>query len=513
MGVVRVNNAYQLNAKTGDAIQVGDPADSVFSPKATLNRWNGECWLKFGFDDSEIAQKSVQLTADNKVQWSTPLFDFRFYGIDEGDGGLEFEIVLKVKPSKNTFSFPLQAQNLKFYYQPPLTQEFNPADCVELSETHALLKNGVEANRPESVVGSYAVYHATRTNLHRTAEDAEKYKAGKAFHVYRPKLTDADGKTAWASFNDDVGKTGVLTITLPQDFLDSAKYPVVVDPTFGETGIGESQITASNATMVAYFELPEDGDISKLTGYCDDHGGGTINVKGVIYDDSSIQPINLDGTANEIQVSTAQWYDMSFPSVVSEPAAFYWIGYHYSGSLDWYFDSGEGTNAWKFTTYGDPPNPFGGHTDRTDLVSIYATYTSGGTLQTVTDSLLLSDSMLRHKTLILSDSLGLDDLLFGNKSLLLSDSASLSELVTVIIGEVMKYVTDAVSSADLVSTPSRVLRTLEAIGATDNVAVNKVLQITETVSLAEIVEVGVGGVKKTRLFLILGDLAVQLTGD
>jgi len=39
------------------------------------------------------------------------------------------------------------------------------------------------------------------------------------------------------------------------------------------------------------------------------------------------------------------------------------------------------------------------------------------------------------------------------------------------------------------------------------------LQITETVSLAEVVQVGAGGAKKTRLFLILGDLAVQLTGD
>jgi DNA-directed RNA polymerase subunit RPC12/RpoP len=137
----------------------------------------------------------------------------------------------------------------------------------------------------------------------------------------------------------------------------------------------------------------------------------------------------------------------------------------------------------------------------------------GPTLVEVADSLELAETVLRNKTLILSDSLGLADSLYGNKSFLLSDSASLSELVTVMIGEVMKYITDSVSSADLVLTPSRVLRTLEAIGAADNVAVNKVLQITETVSLAEIVEVGVGGVKKTRLFLILGDLAVQLTGD
>jgi len=139
------------------------------------------------------------------------------------------------------------------------------------------------------------------------------------------------------------------------------------------------------------------------------------------------------------------------------------------------------------------------------------------TLKTVTDSFSLSESVLRNKTLILPDSLGLADSLYGNKVLLLGDSASLSELVTVIIGEVMKYVTDSVNIVDLiyalkilktpdsltlvdaVSTPSRVLKALEAIGATDNAVVNKVLQITEAVGLAEIVEVGVGGVKKTRV--------------
>jgi len=156
------------------------------------------------------------------------------------------------------------------------------------------------------------------------------------------------------------------------------------------------------------------------------------------------------------------------------------------------------------------------HAHRIDCVFVADEYIGPEeevTLKTVTDSFSLSESVLRNKTLILSDSLGLADSLLRDKSLLLSDSASLSELVTVIIGEVMKYVTDSVSSADLVSTPSRVLRALEAIGAADNAVVNKVLQITETVSLAEIVEVGVGGVKKTKLFLILGDLAVQLTGD
>jgi hypothetical protein len=174
---------------------------------------------------------------------------------------------------------------------------------------------------------------------------------------------------------------------------------------------------------------------------------------------------------------------------------------------------------------------FGFYGDCVVVADAYIGPEGGAVLKEVADSLGLAEAVLRNKTLILSDSLGLAEALYGNKSLLLSDSASLSELVTVIIGQVMKYVADAVSAADLVdvlktlkmsdtvtlvdavSTPSRVLRTLEAIGATDSFVVNKVLQITETVSLAEIVEVGTGGVKKTKLFLILGDLAVQLTDD
>lgn len=173
-----------------------------------------------------------------------------------------------------------------------------------------------------------------------------------------------------------------------------------------------------------------------------------------------------------------------------------------------------------------------GSTADVDVYVIGYNAPAGATLQTVADSLALSENVLRNKPLLpVSDSVGLADAFYGNKLLLLGDSASLSEVVTVIMGEVVKYVTDSVNIVDLAyalkilkmsdsltlvdaaSTPSRVLKALDAIGATDNAVVNKVLQITETVSLAEIVEVGVGSVKKTRLFLILGDLAVQLTGE
>ena len=186
-------------------------------------------------------------------------------------------------------------------------------------------------------------------------------------------------------------------------------------------------------------------------------------------------------------------------------------------------------NAWYSYSSGDPW-PY--HIDCVMVADAYIGPESGVTVQTVNDSLSLADTTLRNKTFLpVSDSVGLADSLYGNKFLLLGDSASLSELVTVIMGEVTKYVTDSVSIADVAnvlktlttsdtvtlvdaaSTPSRVLQALEALGMADSVVVNKVLQITEAISLAEVVQVGAGGVKKTKLFLILGDLAVQLTGD
>ncbi len=74
-------------------------------------------------------------------------------------------------------------------------------------------------------------------------------------------------------------------------------------------------------------------------------------------------------------------------------------------------------------------------------------------------------------------------------------------------------VSDSLTIVDAVSTPSRVLQALDATGLYDGAFIDKVLMVTENVSLAEVVEVGGAGVKKTKLFLILGDLAVQLTGD
>jgi hypothetical protein len=144
----------------------------------------------------------------------------------------------------------------------------------------------------------------------------------------------------------------------------------------------------------------------------------------------------------------------------------------------------------------------------------------------------LSDGAFRHKpALALADAVALGDALLRNKQLTLNDAVALEELIKVIEEFILQSVTDSVSLSDAVfrdrlfavldnlglvdaaSAPSRVLQALDAVGIADGASISKALKVTESISLAEVVEVGVGGIKKTKLFLILGDLAVQLTGD
>lgn len=115
------------------------------------------------------------------------------------------------------------------------------------------------------------------------------------------------------------------------------------------------------------------------------------------------------------------------------------------------------------------------------------------TLIEVADVLGLSDFVLRHKpSIAVSDGVASSDVLRVFKTLNVSDMLSLVEAV---------------------STPRRVLQALEAVGIADGTLVDKALIITENISLVEVVAVGVKGAKRTKVFIILGDIAVQLTGD
>lgn len=160
-----------------------------------------------------------------------------------------------------------------------------------------------------------------------------------------------------------------------------------------------------------------------------------------------------------------------------------------------------------------------------DLVNVIA----GAITKTVLDSVGLADQALANKSVVIADAVNLLDVIFRHKpSVTVPDVIGIAEAVLAAkllavgdsvnltdVARVLKTlnVSDALMLVDAVSAPSRVLQTLDSVGLADNIIVNKVLQIAETMSLVEIIQVGVGGAKKTKLFLILGDMAVQLTGE
>lgn len=147
----------------------------------------------------------------------------------------------------------------------------------------------------------------------------------------------------------------------------------------------------------------------------------------------------------------------------------------------------------------------------------------------VADSLSLVEAVLRNKTLAVSDSVGvaeaplkdwtsqisdavtLLDVVLRGKQFSVLESLSLSELVTVFTG-VVNEVADSVGLSDTAGL-DKVLSLSDQIQLADNVYVSKILVVSDQASLIEVVEKTVAGAVKTRVFLVLGDLAIQLTRE
>src|SRR5205085_2722515 len=100
----------------------------------------------------------------------------------------------------------LNTKGLDFIYQPELTSEEEKEGCV----------------RPDNVVGSYAIF-TSEEKINRVG--GKEYKSGKVGHIYRPRIEDANGEKVWGELNIDT-KNGVLSVEIPQVFLDKASYPV-----------------------------------------------------------------------------------------------------------------------------------------------------------------------------------------------------------------------------------------------------------------------------------------------
>jgi hypothetical protein len=263
------------------------------------------------FDDT----LTDRTTDGDKTTWTGAKSIVNYYELPPTEqyegGGHEYEVVLTEKPTTNIFNFKLGMGDLAFYYQPPLTDEINIKGWT-VNETHALDDKGRLATyRPENVVGSYAVYN--RNDF-------------KIMHIYRPKILDAKQNEVWGQLSI-IGDA--LTVTVPQDFLNTAVYPVIIDPTFGYTSIGGSQDNNPWGNVkVAWRVLNQvgDGNISSISVY-----GRAVDTTGAmrtaIYATNVITPYapsTLIAESNEVNITTtAQWWNFTINAYVWNNTYYY----------------------------------------------------------------------------------------------------------------------------------------------------------------------------------------------
>ncbi|MCD6242286.1 hypothetical protein J7K06_01140 [Candidatus Bathyarchaeota archaeon] len=569
MKLQQFNKAFHFKTLSKDAIFIGSPDAADFKPQFLLKRWQNECHIKLSVGTTA---KNLKFNEENNcVVWESELFTVKAYPKDKTVskvnirereisyelnelGGLEFELILKTKPSTNTLTFPMKTQNLKFYFQPPLTEELNPNEYDEITETYAVKNGRVIVFRPPEVVGSYAAYHATKTNMHRSKEDAEKYKVGKAFHIYRPEATNANGNTVWCDLKVDE-KKGLLTVTVPQEFLDKAVYPVTIDPTFGYTEVGGSQLNMHGWAMATNRQQITEGSgtaesVSIYTTSSDWH------VRVAIYDDNAGNPNNLLWESPSTLGASGDWLTISTSSVNITQGEYYWLGLQHdvNGGMVKGDYVEPGYSKYREQSYGAFPDPFGtpdgGQPYR---FSIYCTYTAeaGATQVTITDSAVGSEQFSRlYRNFKVSDQASSQEIFsrpqreipFADKALsqeiinktrnlTFSDIATglesikkarhigavtdVAEGLEHLLKQRLIALSEHAVGSEIALRPTRVTVVAdEALSQEILSKLREVATITDSAIGVEILSSGATSqTAKTKIFLLIGDIAIQITGD
>lgn len=315
--------------------------------------WVDQPGIKIKYNLGEITAKERLLDRRNQEA----LIDNTSFG----EGGVKFDIILNEKPSTNQFCYTVEgAENYAFAYQGALTAK-------EIADG---------AVRPDNIVGSYAVYHKSLVN--------NQYKTGKAFHIERPKVwslsNDKNKQLATLSYSE-----GQLCVTAPQAFLDTADYPVRIDPTLGYSSAGASIISmAANELRVSLVnaQYQSGGTATSVVAYASSTVSSSL--KGLIFskeNNSSTVNVVTGASSTGSVVTTAAWYTFSFPSSVYLATSTSIAGYVNlpgvvsSGALGLYYDSAASTayNHYASTTYSysGTPNSTTLTTRGTSMLSIY----------------------------------------------------------------------------------------------------------------------------------------------
>jgi hypothetical protein len=379
---------FAMASLSGDVVEIVDENNGD-DPYLKLDKWGGEAMLKMKIPQGKAGAKNL-VNDDLKIINSEFEVDVypkspeqiteeiagmaRTFVINE-DGGVEFDLVLNSIPLNNVFEFPLESHNLSFYYQPELNAE-HPTWSDDDGDGQA------DSFRSEMVIGSYAVYYKDQAKNLKSESEGVKYKTGKAFHIYRPKVSDSSGNEIWGSLFFDESRE-VLSVTVDRAWLDSAKYPVRVDPNVGYTSIGASTVTTENYIAGSVYTMnPVSKYINSITVYSNPSATSQTFQTG-IYRESDVSLVANSTSSTQTPAIGAAWRTVSYTSKPFLTASTNYIicifGYSGAGTHVVHYDAGTIDQVYyqssTFPTWLDPMNaPL--HQSR--QYSIYATYSDGG---------------------------------------------------------------------------------------------------------------------------------------
>lgn len=368
---------FELELSGKDKVEVGDMASTEFKPHVKLNRWDGECCIKIQMAGDIEGEVEYQVE-DGKVKAKYKIkfgkfkqeVETEFYSLEPTEqhelGGFEFEVILKEKPATNKIVLDIETEGLEFCYQPPLHPDHPTWKDDEVGHHY----------RPENIVGSYAVYHATKGRM--VDSTGRNYKTGIAFHIYRPRIEDANGNRVWGELHHD-RQARTLTTTIPQDFLDAAAYPVrhAAGEQFGYTDVGGTSTTIGTDTYLGMPGTPLAGTAQSISIYTKDSGA---RIKGVLLlgADKNI----LANGVGDIAICgvSPDWVISPFGTDPTLVNAEHFAGVVNEANNDLYYNSGAGNQRWQDSSnsFASPTNPTDG-TQSSTRYSIYATYTPSPT--------------------------------------------------------------------------------------------------------------------------------------
>ncbi len=347
-------------------LELGDSKQSdKFLPQVKMMRWDNEvnCSLRLVEDKDELREIPVIVKEGEKIKHIKSKREAHFYDIplcnEHPEGASETEIILKSKPKTNKIEFTLNSKGLDFHYQPAPTLED--------------IANGM--NRPENVIGSIAIYYR---DCPVNYVGGKLYKSGKFGHIFRPKIIDATGKWVWGELSIDAEKR-ILRITIPQEFLDKAIYPVIVDPTVGFGSVGATATTWSENTLRAAgpFTAGGAGTADKVYFYGNAITTST-NFRGAIYLNSDLSRVTFG--AATLHNTTAAWKELDVTDAAITAVAYLpavWLGTE-GVNCTIYTDTNAGYSVFRDNTAyhatNDPPATFTKNVETTStLMSIYFT--------------------------------------------------------------------------------------------------------------------------------------------